>query len=194
MKMVAGLGNPGREYADTPHNVGFDVADILADRLGGSWKNSSKFRALTAQAMIGGEKVLLVKAQTFMNLSGTSIGPLLKYFGMKPADLTLLLDDVNLPLGKLRVRGNGRSGGHNGLSSVIECVGTECFPRVRMGVGRRAFGSLADHVLGRFDARSLEVVRSMEKVAADAVQILIEKSLDEAMNRYNGWSAEEPRT
>lgn len=191
MKVIAGLGNPGREYERTPHNVGFDVVDLLAARLDTGWRNSPKFHALTARAAYAGETVLLVKPQTFMNLSGTSIGPLLKYFGGMPTDLTVVVDDVNLPLGKLRIRAAGSCGGHNGLSSVIQCLGTDAFTRIRLGMGRQEHGSLADHVLGRFDAERQKVVDALEEASADAVQFLIRKGLNEVMNRYNGWCVEE---
>lgn len=188
--MIAGLGNPGKAYEGTPHNVGFDVVDLLARRLDAGWKSSSKFRALTARARIAGEAVMLVKPQTFMNLSGTSIAPLLAYFGGSAGGLTVVLDDVNLPLGRVRVRASGSCGGHNGLASVIGALGTDAFARIRLGVGRRAYGSLVDQVLGKFDAGRLKVVREAEEAAADAAQTLLEKGLDEAMNRYNGWCAD----
>jgi PTH1 family peptidyl-tRNA hydrolase len=189
--MVAGLGNPGREYEDTPHNVGFDVVDVLASRLGAEWKSSSKFHALTARTQFAGDALLLVKPQTFMNLSGTSVAPLLNYYGGKPADLTVVEDDSDLPLGRLRIRGSGSSGGHHGLDSIIEQLGTPAFTRVRLGMGRREHGGLADQVLGKFDAERRDIARRLEEAAADAVQAILENGLEEAMNRFNGWSADE---
>jgi PTH1 family peptidyl-tRNA hydrolase len=126
-----------------------------------------------------------------MNLSGTSVAPLLRYYGGAPADLTVVLDDADLPLGRLRIRASGGSGGHRGLASIIEALGTEAFPRIRLGVGREARGDLVGHVLGKFDGTRQTVVRAMVEAAADAVQCLTENGLNEAMNRYNGWSAEE---
>ena len=192
MKVIAGLGNPGRDYERTPHNVGFDVVDLLAERLGAAWKNSSKFHALTARAQFAGEALMLVKPQTFMNLSGPSVAPLLAYFGGSPADLTVVLDDVNLPLGRLRIRPGGSAGGHNGLASLIGSIGTDVFARVRLGMGRQTRGTLVDHVLGKFDAERWETVRGAEQTAADAVQLLLEEGLDSAMNRYNGWTPDAP--
>lgn len=189
--MIAGLGNPGDTYANTPHNVGFDVVDLLAQRWDAGWKNSSRFHAAVARVSCADGTLLLAKPQTFMNLSGTSIVPLLHYYGGTPDDLTVVLDDADLPLGKLRVRVAGGSGGHRGLASIIEALGTEAFPRVRLGVGRREYGGLADHVLGKFDAGCQTPVKAMIAAAADAVQCLTEKGLNEAMNRFNGWSAEE---
>ena len=191
MKMFAGLGNPGETYANTPHNVGFDVVDLLAERLGAGWKNSSGFHARVARTTSAGESLLLAKPQTFMNLSGNSVAPLLRYYGGTPSDLTVILDDADLPLGKLRIRASGGSGGHRGLASIIEALGTEGFPRIRLGVGREERGDLVGHVLGKFGAERQTRVRGMIEAAADAAQCLTENGLNEAMNRYNGWSAEE---
>ena len=191
MKMIAGLGNPGETYANTPHNVGFDVVDLLAQRFEAGWKNSSGFHASVARTTRTGELLLLAKPQTFMNLSGTSVAPLLRYYGGAPSDLTVILDDADLPLGKLRIRTSGGSGGHRGLASVIEALGTEAFPRVRLGVGREERSGLVGHVLGKFDEDRMVLVRAMIAAAADAAQCLTANGLNEAMNRYNGWSAEE---
>ncbi len=191
MKMIAGLGNPGETYANTPHNVGFDVVDLLALRLEAGWKNSSGFHARLARTTCAGETLLLAKPQTFMNLSGTSVAPLLRYYGGAPSDLTVILDDADLPLGKLRIKASGGSGGHRGLASIIEALGTEAFPRVRLGVGREERGGLVGHVLGKFDGDRQSLVRAMIETAADAAQCLTTNGLNEAMNRYNGWSAEE---
>ena len=191
MKMIAGLGNPGEAYANTPHNVGFDVVDLLALRLEAGWKNSSGFHARLARTTCAGETLLLAKPQTFMNLSGTSVAPLLRYYGGAPSDLTVILDDADLPLGKLRIKASGGSGGHRGLASIIEALGTEAFPRVRLGVGREERGGLVGHVLGKFDGDRQSLVRTMIETAADAAQCLTTNGLNEAMNRYNGWSAEE---
>ena len=191
MKMIAGLGNPGETYANTPHNVGFDGVDLLAIRLEAGWKNSSGFHARLARTTCAGETLLLAKPQTFMNLSGTSVAPLLRYYGGAPSDLTVILDDADLPLGKLRIRASGGSGGHRGLASIIEALGTEAFPRVRLGVGREERGGLVGHVLGKFDGDRQSLVRAMIETAADAAQCLTTNGLNEAMNRYNGWSAEE---
>jgi PTH1 family peptidyl-tRNA hydrolase len=191
VKLIAGLGNPGATYANTPHNVGFDVVDRLAERFEAGWKNGSGFHARVARVTRAGGPLLLAKPQTFMNLSGTSVAPLLRYYGGTPADLTVVLDDADLPLGTLRIRASGGSGGHRGLASIIEALGTETFPRVRLGVGRDARGNLVDHVLHTFDGERLDSVRALIEAAADAVQCLTEKGLNEAMNRFNGWSAPE---
>lgn len=190
MKVIAGLGNPGEAYANTPHNVGFDVVDVLAKRLDAEWKNSSGFHARVARTAVAGQALMLVKPQTFMNLSGTSVAPLLRYFGGEPGDLTVVLDDADLPLGRLRIRSAGGSGGHRGLASVIESLGTDAFPRIRLGVGREERRGLVDHVLGKFDDTRQNVVRAEVEAAADAVMCLIDKGLNESMNRFNGWCAD----
>ena len=192
MKVIVGLGNPGPEYEETPHNVGFDVVALLAERLAASWRRSTRFQARLARVERGGEPWLLVQPQTFMNLSGTSVAPVLRYHGCGPEDLVVVLDDADLPLGRLRIRPDGGSGGHRGLASVIEALGTEAFARVRLGVGRdpAVEGGLVDHVLGRFDPARGLAARSMVAAAADAVMCLTETCLAEAMNRYNGWQAE----
>lgn len=190
MKLIAGLGNPGESYANTPHNVGFDVVDVLAKRLEAEWKNSSRFQARVARTAYAGQALMLVKPQTFMNLSGTSVAPLLRYHGGEPGDLTVVSDDADLPLGKLRIRASGGSGGHRGLASVIESLGTDAFARVRLGVGREERRGLVDHVLGKFDENRQNAARATVDAAADAVMCLIEHGLNESMNRFNGWSAE----
>lgn len=192
MKLIAGLGNPGANYANTPHNVGFDVVDLLASRLEAAWKNSSGFNALVARTALSGSSVWLVKPQTYMNLSGTSVAPLLRYYRCTPQSLVVVLDDADLPLGSLRIRASGGSGGHLGLASIIDALGGEAFPRIRLGVGRMmSDGGLKSHVLGKFDSERQVFVSQMISAAADAVQCLVTKSLDEAMNRYNGWRPEE---
>ena len=192
MKVIAGLGNPGPEYEDTPHNVGFDVVALLAERLAVEWRQSTRFQARLARVDRDGEKWLLVQPQTFMNLSGGSVAPLLRYHGGAPGDLVVVLDDADLPLGRVRIRPDGGSGGHRGLASVIEAMGTESFARVRLGVGRESGvdGGLVDHVLGRFDPERRQAARRMVATAADAVQCLVEKGLAEAMNRFNGLQAD----
>lgn len=192
MKVIAGLGNPGPEYEETPHNVGFDVVALLAERLAAEWRRSTRFQARLARVDRDGESWLLVQPQTFMNLSGTSVAPLLRYHGGGPEDLVVVLDDADLPLGRLRLRAEGGSGGHRGLASIIEVLGTEAFARVRLGVGRdpAGDGGLVDHVLGRFDPARRQVARRTIAAAADAVECLAQRGLAEAMNRFNGWQAE----
>lgn len=194
MKVIAGLGNPGERYANTPHNVGFDVADRLAARLGGTWKSAARFNAQVCRVTFAGAPLLLVKPQTFMNLSGTSVAPLLHYYDGQPSDLVVALDDADLPLGHLRIRGSGSNGGHHGLGSIIEQLGTGAFARVRIGIGRAAdTRGLADQVLAKWSAANRDVIEKTEEAASEAALCLIEKGLNETMNRYNGFSAEPPQ-
>ena len=186
MKIVAGLGNPGAKYEGTPHNVGFEVVERLAAESGCQFKVSGRFKAEIAETVHDGDKVLLVKPQTYMNLSGEAVGALLNFYKGSPADLIVVYDDVDLDAGRIRVRPGGGTGGHNGLTSVIRHVGTEKFTRVRIGVGRgRGTGDLVSHVLRRFAPDDRELVTGAIKRAGDAVYTILESGVETAMNRYN---------
>lgn len=187
MKVVTGLGNPGKKYDNTPHNIGFAIVDLLAQKLSLGWKTHVNFRVSAAKASWKGTQFLLVKPQTFMNLSGAGIAPLMRYFRCEPKDLTVVVDDVELPLGRLRIRAKGGAGGHNGLTSIIDSLGTQEFARLRVGVGRETRGGLIKHVLSRFASDQEEIVQSAVRTASEAVLCLIENDLIESMNRYNGW-------
>jgi len=185
MKLVAGLGNPGRQYAGTRHNVGFEVIDELAKRHGVG------FEAAPADAVMGkwrreGEVVLLVKPLTFMNLSGVAAGQLMRYFKIDVPDLIVICDDVNLPLGRLRVRAGGSDGGHNGLRSMAEQLGTMDYSRLRIGVGRGdERRDLADHVLAGFAPEEQPGVNDAVTRAADAVECWVLDGLAKTMNVFN---------
>lgn len=185
MKLVAGLGNPGRQYAGTRHNVGFEVIDELAKRHGVG------FEAAPADAVMGkwrreGEVVLLVKPLTFMNLSGVAAGQLMRYFKIDVPDLLVICDDVNLPLGRLRVRAAGSDGGHNGLRSMAEQLGTMDYSRLRIGVGRGdERRDLADHVLAGFAPEEQPGVNDAVTRAADAVECWVLDGLAKTMNVFN---------
>jgi PTH1 family peptidyl-tRNA hydrolase len=186
MKLVAGLGNPGRQYAGTRHNVGFDVVDLLARR------HQVSFEAAPAEAVFGkwrrddGDVVLLVKPLTFMNLSGVAVTELLRYFKLDVADSIVICDDVNLPLGRLRARATGSEGGHNGLRSMAQQLGSEDYPRLRVGVGRGdERRELADHVLARFAPEEQPGVEEAVTRAADAVDCWVVDGLAKMMNIYN---------
>lgn len=189
--MIAGLGNPGREYERTPHNVGFDVVEVLRAQFNADWQNSRRFKARIAKTTQAGEQVLLVQPLTYMNLSGTSVVPILRYHGGTPDDLIVVSDDADLPLGRIRIKAAGSSGGHRGLASIIEAVGTEAFARIRLGIGRAGTRELVEYVLRAFRGESWERSRAMVDAAAGAVSCLLTDGVAEAMNRYNGWSAEE---
>jgi len=186
VKIVAGLGNPGAKYVGTPHNAGFEVLDWLARDLGCDYRSAGRFKALTAEALIGGEKVLLVKPQTFMNLSGESVGALMNFYKVPADDLIVVYDDVNLDVGRIRIRPKGGSGGHNGLTSVIRHAGTEDFTRIRVGVGRgRSAGDLVSHVLRRFAPDDRERMEGAIERAGKAVYTVLESGTETAMNRFN---------
>ena len=183
MKLVVGLGNPGRKYAGTRHNVGFDVVDVLAERHGLQWE-SAPAEALMAKWRAAG--TLVVKPLTFMNLSGHAVGDLLRYFKVEIADLLVVVDEAQLDLGRLRTRGSGSAGGHNGLKSLIEQLGTDQFPRMRFGVGRGdGRRDLADHVLATFDRDEQAVVSEAISRAADAAEVFVNEGIAPMMNRFN---------
>ncbi len=185
MYIIAGLGNPTREYDKTRHNVGFETIDRLADKLGISVEER-KHRAFCGKGIIGGEKVILAKPQTFMNLSGESIRSIADFYKISPEQIIVICDDINLTEGQLRIRGKGSAGGHNGLKNIIAHLGTENFPRVRIGVGQKPEGmDLADYVLGRFPKQQQELMEEAYKNAADAVCMMIEEGEQAAMNYYN---------
>jgi len=188
VRIVAGLGNPGPAYRRTPHNVGFEVVERLAKRFGGTWRSSTPFRGRLARITAGGG-VLLAQPATFMNLSGTCVAPLVRYHGAGPANLLVVLDDADLPPGRLRVRPSGSSGGHRGLQSVIDELGTGEFARLRIGVGREPGQGLVEHVLGRLDPERAALVEQAVAAAVEAVLCWLTSGAEEAMNRYNGWSA-----
>ena len=185
MKLVVGLGNPGPQYRDTRHNVGFVVADELARRWHvDGWREQQK--ALVAKVRVGAEAVLLAKPMTFMNLSGESVAGLSSFYKVEPADVLVVVDEVALPLGRLRARREGSAGGHNGLKSMIASLGTMAFPRLRIGVGRGdKRRDLADHVLARFEPEERSVIEDAIARAADAAELFIADGVSAAMNRYN---------
>ena len=184
MKVVVGLGNPGRKYAGTRHNVGFRVIDELAAGPGGfAFRN--RFQAQVADGVEGGVPVLLVKPETFMNLSGQSVRQVVDFYKVEPADLLIVCDDTNLPLGKLRVRAKGTHGGHNGLRNIQEHLGTTEYPRLRVGVGA-AGEDMVDHVLGMFRPGERAAVEDAVARAVQAVVVWIRDGVEACMNRFNG--------
>ena len=185
MKLIAGLGNPGSKFRGTRHNVGFDVIDELARRHGVAF-DAAPAEALMARVRDLGPGTLLVKPLTFMNLSGGAVAAVARYFRVEPGDLLVVLDDVNLPLGRLRLRRGGSAGGHNGLASVIEAFGTDAIVRLRIGVGRGdPRRDLADHVLARFDADEREAVQVATARATDAAERFVTEALEAVMNDIN---------
>lgn len=184
MRLVVGLGNPGREYAQTRHNLGFRVCDRLAATLGTPLARE-KFDSLVAEAAIAGDKVMLLEPQTFMNLSGQAVAAAVRFYRLDLAALLVVCDDFNLALGQLRFRRGGSDGGHNGLASVIECLDTEAFARLRLGVGPLDDRDPVTFCLGRFEPAELARADTMVQAAAEAVVTWLESGIDEAMNRFN---------
>jgi PTH1 family peptidyl-tRNA hydrolase len=183
--MVVGLGNPGRRYQKTRHNIGFAVADEVARRRQAAFE-SGRANTLIARCGRGPESVLLVKPLTMMNLSGEAVAGAAGFYKIDPSAVLVAADDVNLPLGRLRLRARGTAGGHNGLKSIIEHLGTTEFPRLRVGVGRGdPRRDLADHVLARFDDDEREEVEQAIARAADAVETFLAAGIEAAMNRHN---------
>jgi PTH1 family peptidyl-tRNA hydrolase len=192
VKVIVGLGNPGPRYRGTYHNVGFEVVDELARRHGAAF-GSSPADALTARVRGLAEDVLLAKPMTFMNLSGGAVGDLQRFYKVPPADLLVVFDDVNLPIGRLRLRASGSAGGHNGLKSIIASLGSDAVPRLRVGVGRGdPRRDLASHVLTRASEDDAEILREAAVLAADAAEVFIASGIEEAMNRYNNRGPERP--
>ena len=184
--LIVFLGNPGPKYECTRHNAGFMAGDALAKKLGVSI-NRLRFKALTAAAEINGEKVLLMKPQTFMNLSGEAVGQAARFYKIPPERVLVVSDEISLPLGKLRVRPKGSAGGHNGLKSIIAALGGDGFPRVRIGVGAPPHPEydMADWVLSVFRNQDLEDMQSAAQRAAEAVITYISDGPERAMNRFN---------
>jgi len=186
VKIVLGIGNPGREHARTRHNAGWRVVDLVASRAGlERWRR--RFAGLVGEVTLAGERVLLVKPETFVNLSGECARAAVDYTGAGPGSLLVVCDDANLPLGVLRCRPGGSSGGHKGLDSIAAHLGTESFARLRIGVGRPAGGGdLAPHVLGTFSSEEEPLAMAAEARAADAVLEWVGSGIEMCMNKFNG--------
>lgn len=186
MFIIAGLGNPTLQYEGTRHNVGFDVIDVLADKYNIS-VDGRKSRALIGKGMIQGKKVILAKPQTYMNLSGESIRGLAEYYKIdEESELLVIYDDVSLDVGQLRIRKKGSAGGHNGIKNIIAQLGTDVFPRIKVGVGEKPkHYDLADYVLGHFSKEEREQMKEGYQKAADAVERILAGEIDAAMNEYN---------
>jgi peptidyl-tRNA hydrolase, PTH1 family len=181
IRLVVGLGNPGAEYDRTRHNVGFDVVDLLASERGLTWQHSKSWHALWAK----GEKAILVKPTSYMNRSGEPLSAVANFYKIAPAEILVVLDDLALELGRLRLRTEGGTGGHNGLESIIAQLGTEAIPRLRIGIGSAPSEGATDYVLGRFFEEERPVVEKTIERAADAVKCAIDKGVLSAMNLFN---------
>ena len=188
MKIVVGLGNPGAEYANTPHSVGFETVDAIASAAGVAWVEKRQFKCLWARVSIAGTSCVLVKPQTYMNLSGESVAPIVRYQNATAADLVVVQDDIDLALGRLRIRKGGSCGGHNGIRNVIERLGTPDFARLKLGVGKDRSDVVA-HVLGKFDPVSRKIMDREVAEAVKAVIAIVRDGPDRAMNLFNGFDA-----
>ena len=185
--LIVGLGNPGKEYERTRHNAGFRAIDVLAESLGCKI-DKGKFQGLYGQCNRDGYKLYLLKPLTYMNLSGRSVLQLSAYFNVPPQRIIVMFDDISLPAGRLRIRGDGSAGGHNGIKSIIQELGSQDFPRVKIGVGAKPHPEmdLADWVLSTFSALEEKALSVSLKNAADAALCIIDKGVADAANRYNG--------
>lgn len=188
-KLIIGLGNPGRDYHGTRHNVGWDAIDLLAKRHHLNVK-ARRSKAMVGEGMIGERKVILAKPLTFMNLSGQAVGGLVRRHRLEPSDILVICDDVHLPLGRLRIRAKGSAGGHKGLISIIHALGTEDFGRIRIGVGSPTKGDMVDHVLSRFKRAERTIVKESIARAADAVEMILAEDIEPAMNKFNAAATE----
>ncbi|CAM5778139.1 MULTISPECIES: aminoacyl-tRNA hydrolase [Brevibacillus] len=185
MKVIVGLGNPGKKYEDTRHNAGFIAIDKINDKWGIPVVQN-KFRALIGEGRIEGEKVLLVKPQTYMNLSGESIAEILKFYKLTPEDVVVIYDDLDLPPGQLRLREKGSAGGHNGIKSLILHMGTQEFKRIKIGIGRPEPGrSVSDYVLHPFSTAERPLIDEAAELAAAAAAMWTKEPFVKVMNQYN---------
>ena len=185
MHLIVGLGNPTKQYEGTRHNVGFETIDRIAAE-NHIPVEEKKHKALYGSGYIEGEKVILAKPQTFMNLSGESVRELSDYYKIPAENIIVIYDDISLDVGQLRIREKGSAGGHNGIKNIILHLGTEVFPRIKVGVGEKPKGwDLADYVLGRYSAEDRKIIDEAQKEAAEAVKLMVMDDVRGAMNRYN---------
>jgi PTH1 family peptidyl-tRNA hydrolase len=185
--LIVGLGNPGAEYAKTRHNAGFMLVELLANRWRADWNNEKKFQARIAKTERNGKRLVLCEPQTFMNLSGEAVGALVKFYQLPLKQLIVAVDDADLPLGEIRLRPSGSSGGHHGLESIEQHLGSREYARLRIGIGRKdAKREIAGHVLGRLSKGELLVMETVLVRAADQVECWLTHGLQKAMSQFNG--------
>lgn len=192
MYIIIGLGNPTREYQATRHNIGFDVITRISDDYNIPL-DTKKHKGIIGKGIIAGEKVVLAQPQTYMNLSGESVRELVDFYKVTPQEIIVIYDDISLDVGQLRLRKQGSAGGHNGIKNIIAHLGTQEFPRIKVGVGDKPKGwDLADYVLSRFPAEEQPIIRDAMKNASDAVKTILTEGMDSAMNLYNKNSRNQP--
>jgi len=192
MYVIAGLGNPGRKYENTRHNMGFITVDQLAEKHDIK-VDKLKFKALVGEGRIAGQKVLLVKPQTYMNLSGESLREVMHFYKLEPENLIVIYDDIDIELGALRIRKFGSAGTHNGMKSVVYQLQTDRFPRIRVGIGSQKKGDLVDFVIGGFTKEEVPVLEETVTKAVCAIECMLEEDVDIAMNRYNTKKKPKPK-
>lgn len=187
MFLIVGLGNPGNEYNNTRHNIGFASIDKIAKKYNIEI-NREKFKGMYGEGFIENKKVILFKPMTYMNLSGEAIKPLMDFYKLTTDDMVVIYDDISLDVGKLRIRDKGSAGGHNGVKNIIAQLGTEVFPRIKVGVGKPK-GDLIQHVLGRFSLDENEILEKVLEVVISSTETIISSGAKEAMNKFNGFNA-----
>ena len=186
-KLVVGLGNPGDEYKDTRHNAGFMAVDALMKKLPGAFQENNGHSSVFWKGRSRGGNIFLQKPMTFMNLSGKAVSKLMKFQKIEPKEVLLIFDDLDLPFGKLRIKNGGGTGGHNGVESVINEIGSSQFARLRIGIGKKAGNGQADHVLGGFDESERESLPELMSVVSEAAKLILYRGVSPAMNQYNGF-------
>jgi peptidyl-tRNA hydrolase len=185
MYLIVGLGNPGSQYEETRHNVGFDVIDLMGKKNNINI-NRLKFKGMYGEGNIKGEKVILLKPQTYMNLSGESVREISNFYKIENNKIIIIYDDISLDIGRMRLRNKGSAGGHNGIKNIILNLSSDEFPRIKVGVGQPN-KDLVNHVLGRFNIDEREKIEKVFEAAGLAAETIIEKSIEEAMNKFNGF-------
>ena len=185
MFLVVGLGNPGDKYDGTRHNIGFETIDYISSKYNID-VTRVKFKGVIGEGFIGGEKVILLKPTTYMNLSGESVREAMSFYKLTEEDIVIIYDDISLEVGKIRIRERGSAGGHNGIKSIISNINTDVFPRIKIGVGQPT-GDLVSHVLGRFSKEEAEDLKEVIEVSSKAVEIIMKSGTKDAMNKLNGF-------
>lgn len=184
MYVIAGLGNPGKKYENTRHNIGFITLDALAETYNIK-VDKLKFKSLVGEGRIAGQKVILVKPQTYMNLSGDAVREVMNFYKLDPEELIVIYDDIDIEIGSLRIRKSGGPGTHNGMKSIVSQLGSNKFPRIRIGIGGSSGRDLVDHVIGNFSKQERELLDDTVKNAVSAIECIIDQDIDMAMNRFN---------
>ncbi len=187
MFLIVGLGNPGKEYDNTRHNIGFETIDYISNKYNIEI-NRKKFKGVCGEGFINNTKVILLKPSTYMNLSGESVAEAVKFYKLKKEEVIIIYDDISLEVGRLRIREKGSAGGHNGIKSIISHLASDVFPRIKIGVGQPK-GGLVSHVLGKFNKEEIEVLKEVVEAASVGVETIIKDSAKEAMNKLNGFKA-----